>query len=159
MLAYDANNITLISDDIYHQSLRKMLGEQIQELKGKVIGQRVVDVEPPTMETSVSSSGSIKGTQVTEILTFVGRPTITSKGVLHGKGMGIIMTTGQSDVATFTGEAVGRLGSSGNISWRGSIFYSTSSNGKLSFLNNVVGVFESEIDAEGNFSDKTWEWK
>ena len=157
MLAYDANNITLISDDIYHQSLRKMLGEQIQELKGKVISQRVVDVEPPTMETSVSSSGSIKGTQVTEMLTFVGRPT-TSKGVLHGKGMAIIMS-GESDVATFIGKAVGRLGSSENISWRGSIFYSTSSNGKLSFLNNMVGVFESEIDAEGNFSDKTWEWK
>jgi hypothetical protein len=135
-----------------------MLGEQIQELKGKVIGQRVIDVEPPTMETSVSSSGSIKGTQVTEMLTFVGRPT-TSKGVLHGKGMAIIMATGESDVATFTGEAIGRLGSSGNISWRGSIFYSTSSNGKLSFLNNMIGVFESEIDAEGNFSDKTWEWK
>jgi hypothetical protein len=134
-----------------------MLGEQIQELKGKVIGQRVIDVEPPTMETSVSSSGSIKGTQVTEMLTFVGRPT-TSKGVLHGKGMAIIMA-GESDVTTFTGEAVGRLGSSENISWRGSIFYSTSSNGKLSFLNNMVGVFESEIDAEGNFSDKTWEWK
>jgi hypothetical protein len=136
-----------------------MLGEQIQELKGKVIGQRVIDVEPPTMETSVSSSGSIKGTQVTEMLTFVGRPISTSKGVLHGKGIGIIMATGESDVATFTGEAIGRLGSSGNISWRGSIFYSTSSNGKLSFLNNMIGVFESEIDAEGNFSDKTWEWK
>lgn len=126
--------ILLISDDIYQQSLRKMLGEQIQELKGKVISQRVIDVEPPTMETSVSSSGSIKGTQVTEMLTFVGRPISTSKGVLHGKGMGIIMATGESEVATFTGEAVGRLGSSGNISWRGSIFCSTSSNGKLSFL-------------------------
>jgi hypothetical protein len=134
-----------------------MLGEQIQQLKGKVIGQRVVDVEPPTMETSVSSSGSIKGMQVTEMLTFVGRPT-TSKGVLHGKGMGII-TAGESDVATFTGEAVGRLGPSGNISWRGSIFYSTSSNGKLSFLHNLIGVFESEIDTEVNFSDKIWEWK
>jgi hypothetical protein len=93
--------ILLISDDIYQQSLRKMLGEQIQELKGKVISQRVVDVEPLTMETSVSSSGSIKGTQVTEMLTFVGRPISTSEGVLHGKGIGIIMATGESDVATF----------------------------------------------------------
>jgi hypothetical protein len=112
------------------------------------------------METSVSSSGSIKGTQVSEMLTFVGRPITTSKGVLHGKGMGIITATGESDVATFTGEAVGRLDSSGNMSWRGSIFYSTSSsNGKLSFLNNMIGVFEDEIDAEGNFSNKIWEWK
>ena len=79
-----------------------MLGEQIEELKGKIIGQRVVDVEPSTLETSVTSSGTIRGTQVTEMLTFVGSPT-TSEGLLHGKGVGIIMA-GQSEVATFTAE-------------------------------------------------------
>jgi hypothetical protein len=134
-----------------------MLGEQIEELKGKIMGQRVVDVEPLTIETSVSSSGTIRGTQVTQMLTFVGSPT-TSEGVLRGKGGGIIMA-GQSEVATFTGEGVGRLSSSGNASWRGSIFYRTSSNGKLSFLNNMVGIFEGEFDSQGNFFHKTWEWK
>jgi hypothetical protein len=131
-----------------------MIGEQIEELKGKITGQRMVSVD--TMETTVSSSGSIRGTQVTQILTFVGRP--TSEGVIHGIGMGMTMA-GESGVATFTGEGVGRFGSSGNISWRGSIFYKTSSNGKLSFLNNMVEVFETEIDAEGNFFHKAWEWK
>ena len=135
-----------------------MLGEQILELKGKIIGQRVLDVEGPTIETSVSVSGSIKGTQVKEILTFEARPTTTSKGVLHGKGKGVIMTE-ESELATYTGEGVGRVSSSGSINYRGSIFYSTSSNGKLAFLNNVIGVFESEIDIEGNFSEKIWEWK
>ena len=135
-----------------------MLGEQILELKGKIIGQRVLDVEDPTIETSVSVSGSIKGTQVKEILTFEGRPTTTSKGVLHGKGKGVIMTE-ESELATYTGEGVGRVSSSGSINYRRSIFYSTSSNGKLAFLNNLIGVFESEIDTEGNFSEKIWEWK
>src|SRR5215213_1796214 len=134
-----------------------MLGEQILESKGKIIGQRVLDVEGPTIETSVSVSGSIKGTQVKETLTFEGRPT-TSKGVLYGRGKGVIMA-GESELATYTGEGVGRVSSSGSINWRGSIFYSTSSNGKLSFLNNLVGVFEVEIDTEGNFSEKIWEWK
>jgi hypothetical protein len=41
-----------------------MLGDQIAEYKGKIIGQRVLDVEGPTMETSVSASGRIKGTEV-----------------------------------------------------------------------------------------------
>jgi hypothetical protein len=134
-----------------------MLGEQIAELKGKIIGQRVLDVEGPTIETSVSVSGSIKGTQVKETLTFEGRPTTTSKGVLHGKGKGVIMA-GESELATYTG-GVGRPSSSGSINYRGSIFYSTSSNGKLAFLDNLIGVFESEIDTEGNFSEKIWEWK
>lgn len=135
-----------------------MLGEQIAELKGKIIGQRVLDVEGPTIEISVSVSGSIKGTQVKETLTFEGRPTTTSKGVLHGKGKGVIMA-GESELATYTSEGVGRPSSSGSINYRGSIFYSTSSNGKLAFLNNLIGVFESDIDTEGNFSEKIWEWK
>jgi hypothetical protein len=100
-----------------------MLGEQILELNGKIIGQRVLDVEGPTIETSVSVSGSIKGTQVKDTLTFVGRPSTTSKGVLYGKGKGIIMSE-ESELATYTGEGVGRFSSSGSINWRGSIFYS-----------------------------------
>lgn len=131
-----------------------MLGEQIEELRGKITGQRMVNVD--TIETTVSSSGNIRGTQVTQVLTFVGRP--PSEGVLHGIGMGMTMAGG-SNVATFTGEAVGKSDSSGSISWRGSIFYKTSSTGSLSFLNNLVEVFEAQIDAAGNFSHKAWEWK
>jgi hypothetical protein len=70
--------------------------------------------------------------------------------------MGMTMAGG-SNVATFTGEAVGRSDSSGSISWRGFIFYKTSSTGSLSFLNNLVEVFETQIDAAGNFSHKAWD--
>src|ERR671935_1090289 len=144
-----------------------MLGEQIEDLKGKITGQRVVQVQPLTIETSVSANGSIRGTQVTQMLTFVGSPVAAGsegeeeeeeeRGVIHGKGGGIIMMAGQSEFATFTGEGIGRISSSGSAKWRGSIFYSTSSSkGKLSFLNNMVGVFEGEFDAEGNFTHKTW---
>ena len=49
-------------------------------------------------------------------------------------------------------------------SFRGSIFYKSSStisitNGKLSFLNNKIGVFETEVDESGNSTEKVWEWK
>lgn len=81
-----------------------------------------------------------------------------SNGILHGIGNGIVMTA-DGEMATYTGEGIGRIDSSGSINWRGSIFCRTSSNGKLAFLNNLVGVFEAHTDAEGNFSDKTWEWK
>ena len=46
--------------------------------------------------------------------------------------------------------------------WRGSAFYqsSSSSDGKFSFLNNTVGVFETEVDNDsGNVIQKVWEWK
>lgn len=140
-----------------------MLGEQYLELSGKIAGQRVLDIEGPTIETSVTTKGTIKGVQVQEIITFTGRPTV-EKGVLHGVGQGVITTTagsagGEPEMVTYTGEGVGRISSSGGVKWRGSIFSRTSSGGKLSFLNNMVGVFEAEIDADGNFSEKIWEWK
>jgi hypothetical protein len=133
-----------------------MLGDQIAELKGKIITQRVLDAQGPTMETSVSASGSIKRTQVNETLTFMAKP--TSAGILHGVGQGVLMA-GESEIASYTGEGIGRLTTSGAVKWRGAIFYSTSSTGKLVFLNNVVGLFEAESDAEGNFLEKIWEWK
>src|SRR5919204_6441828 len=102
-----------------------MLGEQIAELRGKITVQRVLDAQGPTMETSVSASGTVKGTQVNETLTFMAKPT-TSPGVLHGVGQGVLMA-GQSEIASYTGEGIGRLTSSGGIKWRGAIFYSTSS--------------------------------
>jgi hypothetical protein len=133
-----------------------MLGEQIGELKGKIMGQRVLDSEGPRIETTLSSTGSVKGTKVKETVTFVGSP--ISAGVLHGEGHGVIMGP-ESEMATFRGEAFGRISSSGSAKWRGAHFILTSSTGKLAFLNNVVGVFEAEIDAEGNVTEKIWEWK
>ena len=143
-----------------------MLGEQYAELKGKVTSQRVLDVEGPTIETTVSTTGTMKGVQVQEMITFIGTPT-AERGVLHGVGKGILTTDGgELEMVPYTGEGIGRFDSSGSIKWRGSVFtrkqyYSKTSlsQGKLSFLNNMVGIFESEIDAAGNFSEKMWEWK
>src|SRR5215831_9195037 len=86
-----------------------MLGELIAELKGKSVGRRVVDVEGPSMEISVSLNGNMRGTQVTESATYVNRPT-SSSIVFYGKGQGIVMA-GESEVVTFTGEGFGRVGS------------------------------------------------
>jgi hypothetical protein len=133
-----------------------MLGELIGEMEGKVSSQRVIDVKGPTMETSVTASGKLRGVQVTETLTYVANT--SSKGVLHGVGNGII-TTEEGDIATSTGEGIGKSDASGVLKWVGAVFFETSSEGKLGFLNNIVGVFEAQVDAQGNFTDKTMEWK
>jgi hypothetical protein len=140
-----------------------MLGEQYAELVGKITSQRVLDVEGPIIETSVAIRGTMKGKQVQEMITFTGIPT-KEKGVIHGIGKGVVMALGDGDggeheVVSYTGEGIGRFGSGGNVTWRGSVFYKVSSGNKLSFLNNMVGVFEVEIDTNGNFSEKAWEWK
>ena len=150
-----------------------MLGEQYAEFKGKITSQRVLDVEGPIIETSVLANGIMKGIQVQEMITFTGTPT-AEKGVVHAYGKGVIMTTkttaagGGSDnsgggagqeMITYTGEGIGRFASSGSVKWCGSLFFRRSSGNKLAFLNNMVGVFETDIDADGNLFEKAWEWK
>jgi hypothetical protein len=133
------------------------LGKPFAELTGKVMVQRVLDGNG-TVETAVSVRGLYREIQVKATKTFYGTP--TSNGTLRGKGKGLIMTlSGEPEMATYTGEAIGRLGQGGSVKWQGAIFYSTSSTGRLAFLNNLVGIFKSEFDTEGNFSEKIWEWK
>jgi hypothetical protein len=134
-----------------------MLGEQISERKGKVISQRVVSTGGPVIETTVSTIGSFKGMPVKGTVTFVSRPTSVA-GVLYGEGKAVIMTE-ESEMATSTAKGFGSLSPSGSVKWRGAHFILTSSTSKLAFLNNVVGVFEAEIDAVGNVTEKIWEWK
>jgi hypothetical protein len=100
-----------------------MLGDQIAELKGKITGQRVLDVEGPTMETSVSIQGSFRGTQVKQHMTYISKP--VSPGVIHGKEKGVMMA-GESEIVVSTGEGIGRITTSG-VKWHGSAFYRTSS--------------------------------
>jgi hypothetical protein len=128
-----------------------MLGEQITEFKGKITSQRVLESEGPTMETSLSFT-TVRVTPAKETVTFGGKP--TSPGVIHGEGQGVIMAA-ETEVATFPAEAFGRISPSRGVKSRGAHFNRTSSNGKLEFLNNVVGIFESEIDSEGNVAQKT----
>lgn len=133
-----------------------MLGQQVGELKGKATGQRVLGADGPVMETSVAASGNFVGSQVNVTLTYTSKLVIN--GVLHGWGNGVMMTT-EGDMATYTGEAIGTIDSSGNVRWRGSLFYNSSASGKLASLSNLVAVLEAEVDAQGNFSEKTWEWR
>ena len=82
-------------------------------------------------------------------------------GVMYGEGQGVITTKDGQGMATWTGQGIGRFTAPGKISFRGSVFYRTTSTGggEISFLNNVVGVFEYEVDEQGNSSTKVWEWK
>ena len=60
------------------------------------------------------------------------------------------------------GYGIGHSKGQVSASFRGSVFYKSSSistNGKLSFLNNKIGVFETEVDESGNSNEKVWEWK
>jgi hypothetical protein len=136
------------------------LGEQIEESRGKITGQRVLNVKGiPKMEASFAMEGNYRGTPCTDVATYT---SVIKEGVLHGKGQGIVTSKDGQGVASWTGQGVGKFTGPGKVSFRGSLFFRTfsaSEGGNLSFLNNMVGVFEYEVDETGNCSSKTWEWK
>ena len=146
-----------------------MLGDLIYEHKGKVIGQRVLGnasekgevVVLPKIETTFSADAKLKGTiSITDTGTYWS--IIRPGGRLYGEGQGLYMTKdGSGETATWTGQGVGRLMQGGRVSYRGSLFFRAgdSSTGKMSFLNNIVAVFEYEVDESGNTTAKVWEWK
>jgi hypothetical protein len=136
-----------------------MLGEQIAEAKGKLTGQRVLDVEGPKIEYSFLTNGRIKEIDITHMATFYTIP--RGNGLLYGEGQGVITTKdGTGEMATEIGHGIGQFTDGGKkVRFRGSFFYTASSTGKLSFLNNIVGIFEYEGDESGNTSYKVWEWK
>jgi hypothetical protein len=144
-----------------------MLGDLIYEHKGKIIGQRVLGnasekgeaVVLPKVETTFSADAKLKGTiDITDTGTYLS--IIRPGGILHGEGQGLYMTKdGSGETATWTGQGVGRLTEGGRVSYRGSLFFRANSTGKLSFLNNIVTVFEYEVDESGNTTAKMWEWK
>ena len=97
-----------------------------------------------------------EGTDGTEIGTIssVYRP----EGVLYSEGQGVI-TSKDGEIATYSGYGRGRFTGQGKIRFHGPLFYRTLSTGKLTFLNNLVGVYETQVDENQNFHMKVWEWK
>jgi hypothetical protein len=140
-----------------------VLGQLIEEESGKITGQRVVDVEGPKIESSFTMNGKWVGQDVTDIGTYWGvmREGAEAQGVVYGEAQGVATTKDGQGMATYTVQGIGRFTSPGKIRFHGSVFYRTTptSGGKLSSLNNIVGVFEYEEDEQGNCSVKVWEWK
>ena len=138
-----------------------MLGDKIGHLRGKITSQRVVDVTNfPKIEFNVSTTGTFRDIEVTELHTYV---SVTGfDGIPYGQTNGIIMTKDCSESISFTGHATGcHTGNGGKMKYMGSIFFKSSSSAKekLAFLNNVLGVFENYVDESNNSEIRIWEWR
>ena len=134
-----------------------MQGDKICEYSGKITSRRVLPNPGggPKMEASQQLNGKLLGVETTETSTYwsVMRP----DGTLFGEGQGVAMSE-EGDVATWVGQGVGTVGKAGAVSFRGAVFYHSSSP-RWSRLNNVAAIFEYSVDAEGNSSSTLWEWK
>ncbi|HUN85388.1 MAG TPA: hypothetical protein VMU48_13475 [Terracidiphilus sp.] len=132
-----------------------MLGQKMGEVKGRRLVRRVVSTDPPTAEVSFEDSGKMFGVETNGIGTYTS--VIRPDGSLYGTGEGLIMTKA-GDTITWTGTGTGKFGAGGSVSYRGMLFFRTSSK-KLAGVNNACGAFEYEVDAAGSTTSNVWEWK
>ena len=131
-----------------------MLGDLIYEANGKVVGYRVLDAEGHKIEVYHYEKRNFEGRnrnyRYSDIL----------GGAYYNEGNGLLMIKDDvNELATWTGQGIAHYsGSKGRDV--GSVFcHAGSTTGLLAFLNNMVGVFEYEVDENGNSGGKIWEWK
>jgi 5-keto 4-deoxyuronate isomerase len=134
-----------------------MLGDLFYEAKGRFTSKRVLDLEGPKIESSYFLEGKMREIEVIEIGTFTSIP--TSDGAFFVEGKDIVTVKGSNDeMATVKAQGISKLRDSSKVVF-GSNFYHSSTTGKLSFLNNLVGIHEASVDKDENILYKVWEWK
>ena len=132
-----------------------MLGELIYQGSGKRTVRRILSTTPVTVEVSFEEGGKIIGMDCMEVGTYT--TSVRPDRTTYGNGEGVLMTP-QGDQISWKGSGVGVFKEGGAVSYRGAIFYQSTSP-KLAHLNSIAGVFEFESDASGNTQSKVWEWK
>ena len=140
-----------------------VLGELIEDESGKITGHRILDVEGPKVERSFTMAGIYKQVEATDMGTFwtVMRQGAQTEPIMYAEAQGVITAKDEEGMATYTAQGIGRFTSERKLRFHGSVFFRTTltGGGILSFLDNMVGVFEYEGDEQGNCSVKVWEWK
>ncbi len=134
-----------------------MLGEKIGELTGKITARRVLPNTGgmPQMETSFEASGKMLGVDETEVGTY--RSWMRPDGTLQGEGQGIVMGKG-GESGAWTGSGVGTIKKDGSVSYRGALYFQTTSSA-WSRLNGLAVLFEFDVDPQGHTKAQLTEWR
>jgi hypothetical protein len=135
-----------------------MIGsEMVGELTGKIIGKRIVHHHggPMKIERTMEEKGKILGNEVTLTATFLSWE--RSNGGMMSKGHGIMMLK-NGEKAELMGTGINVKSKGAGWSIRGARYLQTGST-VLKKLNDVVLVFDMEIEPDGTTHDKIWGWK
>ena len=120
-----------------------ILGEPFFVEKGKSTVQK--EIGPNRTQYTFTANGTMNGNiEVTDTGEFLS----VSKGnnLVYEQGQGVIKTKDGSETANYTFIDVGNA-----TDFQGASAYSTNSTGKLSFLNNILGIYKQEADEKGNY--------
>jgi hypothetical protein len=140
---------TSILGTIYAESAT--LGEPFFVEKGKSTVQK--EISPDRTQYTFTANGTINGNiEVTDTGEYVS----VSKGnnLAYEQGHGVIKTKDSSETANYTFIDVGNA-----TDFQGASAYNTNPTGKLSFLNNIMGIYKGQADENGNYEATEWHWK
>ena len=151
---------TIRSDINATAALSTILGDPFFVDRGsKDTGTRVLSITGPIQtEDSYIANVTIKDVgNATDTGTFI--TTYETNGITTSIGQGII-TSFDGEIATYTAKDLGVTNEKGEIIYHGIQIFSTNSTGKLSFMDNLVGLYVYEDNPDGTRkSGKIWEWK
>ena len=135
------------------------MDEPFFEDKGKITAQKEIGDNKTQM--TFSSNGTLRGNiEVTNTGDLVSLSK-SNKGT-SAQGQGVVTTKDGGEKANYTFLQVGKtITKDGKSVLRGvgSAVWSTSSTGRLAFLDNMLSLFIIEVDDKGNFSSKDRELK
>jgi hypothetical protein len=125
---------------------------------GKVTNIKTLATAPfHKTEVSFTENGTINGIgDVTNKGTF--EETFKTDKIINGKGKGVIVTN-DGQIAEWTSNDVGKINHDRSERYQGVIFFSVFSNGKLTFLNNTVGLYTTNVGSNGSSLRQIWQWK
>ena len=135
-----------------------MLGEQLGEASGTVTGVRVLGAESEDhkMEVSFRGRGEMLGVGITDMGTFV--QTVRPDGILSGEDSNVLMLTDDGEMVAWKGFGVGRPTGPGFSSSWGVAGSARTASEKMARLNAVATVVEYEVEGDGSYRWKLWEW-
>jgi hypothetical protein len=134
-----------------------MLGELIGECRGRVTGVRVLPPEGhyARLEVSLQGEGILSGQPITDFGTYV--QSVRPGGVLQGEAHNV-MISGNGEVADWFGGGVGRPTGPGFKSAYGAYGRFDSAQGALAGLEAVGTTVEYEVEEDGSYHWRMWEW-
>jgi hypothetical protein len=155
------SNVTISKDIVNTQTfdnLSSFFGTPMFfETSHNSIGSITISTTPNKTQDSYNATGVLREVgNVTEMATFVTTHLADGKSTSVGKGN---FTSYDGDIANYTGQDVGNTDSNGVETYKGIQIFSSNPEGKLGFLDNVIGVYVYKYLPNGTTTGTIWEWK
>jgi hypothetical protein len=149
LLLIGGTGVTSILNIVHAQTAT--LGEPFFVEKGKEIAQK--EIGPNITQYTFATNGTMNDNiEVTNTGEYV--KVSKDNNLVFDQGQGVIKTKDGSETANYTFIEVGN-----GTAYQGASVYSTNSTGKLSFLDNILGIYKGETEESGNYALKYWHWK